>query len=213
VTPVAVTVLVSGGGTNLQALLEVLRDSPVARVARVVASGAGVGALERARRAGVPTVVLTDPEDPAEVVTATGDARLVVLAGYMKRIPPAAVAQLRWRVINIHPALLPAFGGPGMYGRRVHETVLASGVALSGATVHYVDEEYDRGPIIAQWPVPVRPDDTPDTLAARVLEVEHQLLPQVVVELARLGVPERPVRFTAQSSAFVTGDKLGVEIE
>jgi formyltetrahydrofolate-dependent phosphoribosylglycinamide formyltransferase len=213
VTPVAVTVLVSGGGTNLQALLEVLRDSPVARVARVVASGAGVGALERARRAGVPTVVLTDPEDPAEVVTATGDARLVVLAGYMKRIPPAAVAQLRWRVINIHPALLPAFGGPGMYGRRVHETVLASGVALSGATVHYVDEEYDRGPIIAQWPVPVRPDDTPDTLAARVLEVEHQLLPQVVVELARLGVPERPVRFTARSSAFVTGDKLGVEIE
>jgi phosphoribosylglycinamide formyltransferase 1 len=213
VTPVPVAVLVSGGGTNLQALLEALRDSRVARVARVVASGAGAGALERAQRAGVPTVVLTDPEDPAEVVTATGDARLVVLAGYMKRIPPAAVAQLRWRVINIHPALLPAFGGPGMYGRRVHEAVLASGVALSGATVHYVDEEYDRGPIIAQWPVPVRPDDTPDTLGARVLEVEHRLLPQVVVELARLGVPERPVRFTAQSSAFVTGDKLGVEIE
>jgi phosphoribosylglycinamide formyltransferase-1 len=208
VTPVPVAVLVSGGGTNLQALLDALRDSRVARVARVVASDAGVGALERARRAGVPTVVLTDPADPAELVTATGDARLVVLAGYVKRIPPAAVAQLRWRMINIHPALLPAFGGPGMYGRRVHEAVLASGVALSGATVHYVDEEYDRGPIIAQSPVPVRPDDTPDTLAARVLEVEHRLLPQVVVELARLGVPERPVRLTAQGSAFVTGDKI-----
>jgi len=213
VTPVPVAVLVSGGGTNLQALLDALRDSPVARVARVVASDAGAGALERARRAGVPTVVLTDPEDPAEVVTATGDAPLVVLAGYLKRIPPAAVAQLRWRVINIHPALLPAFGGPGMYGRRVHEAVLASGVTLSGATVHYVDEEYDRGPIIAQWPVPVRPDDTPDTLAARVLAVEHRLLPQMVLELARLGVPQRPVRLSSKGSAFVTGDKLAVEIE
>jgi formyltetrahydrofolate-dependent phosphoribosylglycinamide formyltransferase len=210
VTPVPVAVLVSGGGTNLQALLDALRDSAVARVARVVASAAGAGALERARRAGVPTVVLTDPEDPAELVTATGDARLVVLAGYVKRIPPAAVARLRWRVINIHPALLPAFGGPGMYGRRVHEAVLASGATLSGATVHYVDEEYDRGPIIAQWPVPVRPHDTPETLAARVLEVEHRLLPQVVLELARLGVPEEPVRLVQSGSGFVVGDQPSV---
>ncbi len=209
-TPVPVAVLVSGGGTNLQALLDALRDSAVARVACVVASAAGAGALERARRAGVPTVVLTDPEDPAELVTATGDARLVVLAGYVKRIPPAAVARLRWRVINIHPALLPAFGGPGMYGRRVHAAVLASGATLSGATVHYVDEEYDRGPIIAQWPVPVRPHDTPETLAARVLEVEHRLLPQVVLELARLGVPEEPVRLVQSGSGFVVGDQPSV---
>jgi len=212
VTPVPVAVLVSGGGTNFQALLEALRDSAVARVARVVASDADAGALERARGAGVPTVVLAHPDDAGEVVTATGDARLVVLAGYVKRIPPAAVAQLRWRVINIHPALLPAFGGPGMYGRRVHEAVLASGVALSGATVHYVDEEYDRGPIIAQWPVPVRPGDTPDTLAARVLEVEHRLLPQVVVDLARLGVPAKPVRLAAGGSAFVAADQLSVRL-
>ncbi len=209
-TPVPVAVLVSGGGTNLQALLDALRDSGIARVACVVASAGGAGALERARRAGVPTVVLTDPEDPAELVTATGDARLVVLAGYVKRIPPAAVARLRWRVINIHPALLPAFGGPGMYGRRVHEAVLASGATLSGATVHYVDEEYDRGPIIAQWPVPVRPHDTPETLAARVLEVEHRLLPQVVLELARLGVPEEPVRLVQSGSGFVVGDQPSV---
>ena len=209
-TPVPVAVLVSGGGTNLQALLDALRDATVARVTRVVASGAAAGALERARRAGVPTAVLTDPADPAEIVTATGDARLVVLAGYLKRIPPAAVARLRWRVINIHPALLPAFGGPGMYGRRVHEAVLASGAALSGATVHYVDEEYDRGPIIAQWPVPVLPDDTPDALAARVLEVEHRLLPRVVLELARLGVPEKPVRLSASGVAFVVADQPSV---
>jgi len=212
VTPVPVAVLVSGGGTNLQALLDALRDSAMARVARVVASGADAGALERARRAGVPTGVLAHPDDPDEVVTTTGGARLVVLAGYLKRIPPAAVARLRWRVINIHPALLPAFGGPGMYGRRVHQAVLASGVALSGATVHYVDEEYDRGPIIAQWPVPVRPDDTPETLAARVLAVEHRLLPQVVMELARLGVPERPVRLPASGSAFVVADQPSVRV-
>ena len=188
-TPVPVAVLVSGGGTNLQALLAALRDSPVARVVRVVTSRPDAAALERAQRAGVSTVVL---------------------AGYLKRIPPAAVARLRWRLINIHPALLPAFGGPGMYGRRVHEAVLASGAALSGATVHYVDEQYDRGPIIAQWPVPVRPDDTPDTLAARVLEAEHRLLPQVVMELARLGVPENPVRLVASGSAFVAADEPSV---
>src|SRR5205823_1099481 len=147
------TVLVSGGGTNLQTLLDALADSEDARVARVVSSHAAAGALERARRAGVPTTVLADPSDATQVIASVGDAGLVVLAGYLKRVPPAAVARFRLRMINIHPALLPAFGGPGMYGRRVHERVLASGAAISGATVHYVDEEYDRGPIIAQWPV------------------------------------------------------------
>jgi len=214
VTPVPVAALVSGGGTNLQALLDALgRDSAVARITRVVSSRADSAALERARRADVPVTVLADPADAAELVRAVGDARLVVLAGYLKRVPPAAVARFRWRLINIHPALLPAFGGDGMYGRRVHEAVLASGVALSGATVHYVDEEYDRGPILAQWPVPVRADDTPDSLAARVLEVEHRLLPAAVLALARLGVPERAVRLRAKRAAFITGDNLAVEID
>lgn len=208
-----VAVLVSGGGTNLQALLDALRDSPVARLARVVSNRPDASALERARRAGVPTAVLRDPGEAAELVAALGDAGLVVLAGYLQRIPPAVVARFRLRMINIHPALLPAFGGPGMYGRRVHERVLASGAAISGATVHYVDEEYDHGPIIAQWPVPVRPGDTPETLAARVLEVEHRLLPLVVLELARRGVPGEPVRLSAVGSAFGAGDKLAVELE
>ena len=212
--PVPVAALVSGGGTNLQALLDALgRDSAVARITRVVSSRADSAALERARRADVPVTVLADPADAAELVRAVGDARLVVLAGYLKRVPPAAVARFRWRLINIHPALLPAFGGDGMYGRRVHEAVLASGVALSGATVHYVDEEYDRGPILAQWPVPVRADDTPDSLAARVLAVEHRLLPAAVLALARLGVPERAVRLRAKRAAFITGDNLAVEID
>ncbi|HKW39835.1 MAG TPA: phosphoribosylglycinamide formyltransferase [Gemmatimonadales bacterium] len=193
-TPLPIAVLVSGEGSNLQALLDTLRGSPLARVARVVSSRADAGALDRARRAGVPATVLADCGDASEIVAAVGDAALVVLAGYIKRVPRAAVARLKWRLINIHPAPLPAFGGPGMYGRRVHEAVLASGAALSGPTVHYVDEEFDRGPIIAQWPVPVRADDTPESLAARVLEVEHRMLPLVVIELARKGVPREPVR-------------------
>ncbi len=202
--------LVSGGGTNLQSLLDALGDSPVARVTRVVASRPDAGALERARRAGVPAAVLADPADARELLAALGDARLAVLAGYVKRVPPAVVARFRWRLINIHPALLPAFGGPGMYGDRVHRAVLASGAAVSGATVHYVDEEYDRGPIVAQWPVPVHPGDTLETLAARVLEVEHRLLPLVVLELARRGAPEEPVRLFAAGSTFVTGDDVEI---
>ena len=97
----------------------------------------------------------------------------------------------RDRMLNIHPALLPEFGGPGMYGRRVHEAVLASGARLTGATVHLVDEQYDHGPIVAQWPVPVRPGDTPEGLAARVLEVEHRLLPAVVGFVSRRGAVPR----------------------
>lgn len=158
-------------------------DAP-ARVTHVVSNRADAGALERARQAGVRTTVLADPADVEELLRALAGADLVVLAGYLKLIPARVVARFRQRTINIHPALLPAFGGPGMYGRRVHEAVLASGAVQSGATVHYVDEQFDRGPIIAQRTVPVLPDDTPDTLAQRVLAVEHELLPQVVAELA-----------------------------
>ena len=183
--PVRVAVLVSGGGTNLQALLDALHDSPLARVARVISSRADAGALERARRASVPTAVLRDPGDPAELLAALGDAQLVVLAGYLKLVPAAVVSRFRGRMINIHPALLPEFGGPGMYGQHVHEAVLASGATESGATVHIVDEAFDRGQIIAQERVPVRPGDTRETLAARVLDAEHRLLPRVVLELAR----------------------------
>ena len=183
--PVRVAVLVSGGGTNLQALLDTLHDSPIARIARVISSRPDAGALERARRAGVPTTVLRDAGDPAEVLSALPGAQLVVLAGYLKLVHASVVARFRGRIINIHPALLPDFGGAGMYGRRVHEAVLASGAKESGATVHFVDEEFDRGAIIAQEKVPIEAGDTPDTLAARVLEAEHRLLPRVILEIAR----------------------------
>lgn len=177
--------LVSGGGTNLQALLDAFHNSSIVQIARVISTRAQAGALERARRAGVATTVLRNPADADELLAALGDAQLVVLAGYLKLVPRPVVSRFRGRMINIHPALLPEFGGPGMYGHHVHAAVLASGATESGATVHLVDEEFDRGPIIAQAKVPVRKDDTADSLAARVLEAEHRLLPQVVLDLAR----------------------------
>ena len=199
-TPARVAVLASGGGTNLQALLDALNGesiAPLARVTRVITNRPDAGALERARRSGVPATVLKDPGDAAELLAALDQAAdLVVLAGYLKLVPPAVVARFRWRMINIHPALLPAHGGPGMYGRRVHEAVLASGAVESGVTVHYVDEQFDRGPIIAQARVPVLTGDTAETLAARVLDAEHRLLPLVVLELARRGIPNEPVRLS-----------------
>src|SRR5439155_1585871 len=192
----------------VQALLDALQDSPVARIARVVSNRGDAPALERARRAGVPVQVLADPADPAELVRAAGDARLVVLAGYLKRVPPAAVARFRWRLINIHPALLPAFGGDGMYGRRVHEAVLASGAALSGATVHYVDEEYDRGPILAQWPVPVRGDDTPDSLLALLAGSTRDRTGNVTLTLGQ-GAPKRLLQCPLDEVGYVVGNITG----
>jgi phosphoribosylglycinamide formyltransferase 1 len=204
---------VSGRGTNLQALLDGLAPMGPARVSRVISSHAGAPALERAGAVGIATGVLTNPTDPEELADALRGADLVVLAGYVKRVPSAVVRLFALRMINIHPALLPAFGGVGMYGQRVHERVLASGATLSGATVHYVDEEYDHGPIITQWPVPVRPDDTATTLGARVLEIEHRLLPVAVTALARLGVPQTPVRLFPQGSTFRTGEEIGIAVD
>jgi phosphoribosylglycinamide formyltransferase 1 len=190
--PANLGVFASGGGTNLQALLDHFHAgaSDLARVKLVVGSRGGIGALARAVDAGVATAVV----DVAALAPAAVGAALlqlldehaidvVVLAGYMKLVPEEVVRRYQGRILNIHPALLPAFGGPGMYGIRVHRAVLASGARVSGATVHLVDERYDEGRIVAQWPVPVLPGDTPETLAARVLDVEHLLLPAAVEAL------------------------------
>jgi len=181
-----VAVLASGGGSNLQAVLDhlaALGDRRAADVVLVVAGRETAGALARARRAGVATAVAT-PGSLAGVLDAQA-IDLVVLAGYLSFVP--AVVTERWagRIINVHPALLPSFGGHGLYGLRVHRAVLDAGARVSGATVHFVDAEYDRGPIIAQWPVPVVAGDTPESLAARVLRIEHLLLPRAVDALAR----------------------------
>jgi formyltetrahydrofolate-dependent phosphoribosylglycinamide formyltransferase len=183
-------VAISGRGSNLAALLAALPAGAPAEVALVLSNRAAAG-LDLARRHGIPTLTLADPADGHEWLDALAAHRidLIVLAGYLKLVPPAVVERFRERIVNIHPALLPAFGGPGMYGHRVHEAVIASGQRTSGATVHLVDEAYDRGAILAQERVPVLPDDTADTLAARVLEVEHRLLPAVVLAAAAAGRP------------------------
>jgi formyltetrahydrofolate-dependent phosphoribosylglycinamide formyltransferase len=184
-----VAVLASGSGTNLQAILDhqaALGDAAAARVVLVASDKAGAGALARAGAAGVAHVTL-DRDGRTTGLRPLLDAHeidLIVLAGYMRLVPADVTSHWRGRILNVHPALLPAFGGHGMYGIRVHEAVIASGVRVSGVTVHFVDDRYDEGPIIAQWPVPVLPDDDAETLAARVLEAEHVLLPRVVEAVA-----------------------------
>jgi formyltetrahydrofolate-dependent phosphoribosylglycinamide formyltransferase len=184
-----IAVAVSGHGSNLEALLSALEPGGAARVVLVLSNRPDAGALGRARAHGVPAEVLADSGDPVEWLRRLEQHRvdLVVLAGYLRLVPAEVIERYRDRVVNVHPALLPAFGGAGMYGRRVHEAVLASGARESGATVHLVDEVYDRGPVLAQARVPVLPGDTPDRLAARVLAVEHRLLPAVVLAAAAAG--------------------------
>jgi phosphoribosylglycinamide formyltransferase 1 len=197
-----VAVAVSGRGSNLEALLRVLGPAAPARVVVVLSNRPDAGALERARAHGVPAEVLPDPADASDWLARLARHRvdLLVLAGYLKLVPAPVIARYRHLIVNVHPALLPAFGGPGMYGHHVHEAVLKSGARESGATVHLVDEVYDRGAILAQGRVPVLPDDTPDRLAARVLEVEHRLLPAVVLAAAAVGHPV-PLPETVESTS------------
>lgn len=189
--PMRVAVCVSGQGSNLVALLDALSGSPRAQVVLVLSNRADAPALDRARERGIPAKALADHGDAAEWMALLTEYRvdLVVLAGYLKRVPAAVTQARRDRILNIHPALLPEFGGPGMYGRHVHEAVLASGAVASGATVHLVDEQYDRGAILAQARVPVLPGDDAERLAARVLQAEHRLLPAVVLAAAEAGHP------------------------
>ncbi|MEM1042630.1 MAG: phosphoribosylglycinamide formyltransferase [Bacteroidota bacterium] len=200
-------VFASGGGSNLQAILDAVAEGSLnAEVVLVVSDRPSIGALDRAERAGIPTAVL-HPRDfaaadvfGAALLDVLGEygTTFIALAGYLKQIPAAVVRAFRHRILNIHPSLLPAFGGPGFYGRRVHEAALAHGVRWSGATVHLVDEAYDTGPIVLQEPVPVHPGDTPEVLAARVLAVEHQLYPQALRLFAddRVRIDGRHVRIT-----------------
>ena len=186
-----IAVAISGRGSNLEALLHSLGPGAPARVVLVLSNRADAGGLDRARAHGVAAGVLADPADAGEWLEqlARHQVDLLVLAGYVRLVPPGVIERYRGRILNVHPALLPAFGGKGMYGRRVHEAVLASGARESGATVHLVDEVYDRGAVLAQARVSVLPGDDPDRLAARVLEVEHRLLPAVVLAAAVAGRP------------------------
>lgn len=197
---VRVAVCVSGRGSNLAALLDALPAGSPASVVLVVSNRATAGALELARTRGIATHVLADAADAVEWLHLLEAHRigLVVLAGFLSLVPAGVVRAHEGRIINIHPALLPRHGGPGMYGRRVHEAVLAAGDAESGATVHLVTEAYDQGAVLGQARVPVRSGDTPESLAARVLAVEHRLLPAAVLAAAAAG---RPTSFSLAPDA------------
>ena len=213
-----VAVLASGSGTNLQAILDqqsALGAAAMARVVLVASDHPDAGALARARDAGVTALALdrTARTSGLATILATHRVEMVVLAGYLRLVPADVVSHFRGRILNVHPALLPAFGGPGMFGHHVHEAVIRRGLRLTGPTVHFVDERYDEGPIIAQWPVAVLPADTPDDLARRVLEVEHALYPRVVEAVAagriRLGDDNR-VLFDTKMDAKHFGPAVDV---
>ena len=189
--PSRLAVLASGRGSNLQAIIEHFDDPARERVAKVVlvaSNRADSPALIRAATASIDIAHFNAEDDGSELLALLHKFRidLVVLAGYLKRIQPKVIREHAGRIINVHPALLPAFGGEGMYGARVHEAVIASGARESGVTVHLVDDEYDRGPIVAQWRVPVNQSDTAESLARRVLNVEHVVYPRAVETVAIL---------------------------
>jgi phosphoribosylglycinamide formyltransferase 1 len=185
-----IAVFGSGAGSNFRAILTAIQQGniPDARISLVISNNSGAGILGIARANALPAIHLSRKQFPDEqsftdsvLTTLRGhDVNFIALAGYMKQVPPEVVAAYRGRIVNIHPALLPRFGGAGMYGIRVHEAVLASGAATSGATVHFVDEEYDHGTVVLQQSVPVLPGDTPESLAARVLAAEHELYPAAI---------------------------------
>ena len=200
-----VAVFASGRGSNFQAILDAVdrRDLDL-DVVLCLSDRENAGALDRARSRSIATAVIHPRNFEDESAYASEildllkghDANFIALAGYMKKIPSRVIERYRMRILNIHPALLPAFGGQGMYGRRVHEAVIEYGVHWTGATVHLVEEEYDTGPIVLQEPVPVYPDDKPEDVAARVLQVEHRIYPKALQLFAqdRILVEHRQVR-------------------
>lgn len=185
--------MASGTGSNIQAIVDACRGGRLrAQPGVVISNNSASGALDRARRDGIPCHHLSAKTHPVPDVLDSAilhalerhDVTLVVLAGYMKLLGSRTVSRYRARILNIHPALLPRYGGRGFYGAAVHEAVLAGGDKTTGVTVHLVDERYDRGPIVSQAEVPVLDGDTPDILGRRVLEREHQLYVETLRRIA-----------------------------
>ncbi len=202
-------IFASGRGSNFQAILIAIAAHRLrAQVALCVSNRPEAGALQIARAAQIPVAVIeekhfanaSDYEAALAEQLAKHEVNFIALTGFMRKIPAGIVQQFRYRIVNIHPALLPSFGGKGMYGHRVHEAVLEYGCKVSGATVHLVDEEYDTGAPILQRSVPVLDDDTPETLAARVLEVEHRIYPEALQLFAeeRIRIEGRSVHILPQ---------------
>jgi phosphoribosylglycinamide formyltransferase-1 len=190
--------LASHGGSNMQAIIDACKSGKLqATPAVVISNNSDSGAIARAKTEGVPYYYLSGKthSGPGELDEAILDTFLrhavdiVVLAGYMKKLGPKTLSHFRGRIVNVHPALLPKFGGEGMYGIHVHEAVIAAKEKESGVTIHFVDEQYDTGSILAQTRVPVKPDDTPETLAARVLEQEHILYAETLQRIVAGEIP------------------------
>lgn len=201
----AVFVGTKGRGSNLMAMYSAIQDGRLpAELVLVIGTKAEAPALERAQLAGIPTAVVAVGDDYEARLTGALEAAgadTIALAGYLRKLPEALVERFKGRIVNVHPALLPSFGGKGMYGHHVHEAVLAYGAKVSGCTVHFVDAEYDTGPVILQRVIPVHEDDTPETLAARILPAEHDAFIEALRLLAesRLTLDGRRVRVSASS--------------
>jgi phosphoribosylglycinamide formyltransferase-1 len=200
-------VFASGGGTNFQSLLDRKAAGELhVSFVLMVGNNSTAGAMERARKHDIPTLHLSpahfDTEgeyvERLERALDEHEVELIVLAGYMKMIPSRIVQRYRNRIVNVHPALLPAFGGKGLYGGRVHQAVVEYGAKVTGVTVHFVDEQYDHGPVILQRVIEVRDDDDAETLAARVLELEHDSYWRAIEAIAggAISVEGRRVRGT-----------------
>lgn len=183
-----IAVLASGGGTDFQSVVDANKRESFCVIKYLIASKEGIGAIERAKREGIETAVFAKRDYPdlealyaklAELLK-SGDVDYVVLAGWLKIIPASFIETFKDRIINIHPALIPAFCGKGYYGLKVHEAAINYGVKVSGATVHFVETDVDAGAVIMQKIVPVEEEDTPESLQARVLKVEHEILPLCV---------------------------------
>ncbi len=210
-----VAVCVSGGGTNLQAIMDAAASGKISnsKIVQVLSNNPGAYALKRAKKAGLPAVCVSradhsDREDYNRVLLETlqsAEPDLIVLAGFLVMIPAAMVRAFPNRIINIHPSLIPSFCGTGYYGLKVHEGVLARGVKVTGATVHFVDEGMDSGPIILQKPVAVRDDDDARSLQLRVMEeAEWKILPKAIDLIAngKIGVEGRRVTIAEDLDMF-----------
>ena len=202
-----IVVCVSGGGTNLQAIMDAIDCGKITntQILAVISNNPGVKALERAEKYGVPGICMSPKSYPDRVAFNEAFTEkmcelapdLVVLAGFLVKIPEQMVAKFSGRIVNIHPSLIPSFCGVGYYGLKVHEKALERGVKVTGATVHFVNEGMDEGPIIAQKPVMVEDDDTPEILQRRVMEqAEWIILPQAIDDIAngRLTIVDGHVR-------------------
>tara|TARA_R100000005_G_C4988663_1_gene196459 strand:- start:1081 stop:1665 length:585 start_codon:yes stop_codon:yes gene_type:complete len=184
-----IVVFASGSGSNFQSIIDAVKRGDIpARITGLISNKPDIGAIERADKENIPSRVinpdsLSEDSDFDEILLSQlleWKADLIVLAGYLKKIPSGIIKKYPNRILNIHPSLLPKFGGKGFYGSNVHKAVLEAGDTESGCTVHIVTEEFDKGPILDQAKVPVLEDDTPEVLAERVLKEEHKLFPKTI---------------------------------